>query len=270
VPRNEQPSCERGTAQARAGYVECGLGPHSPRADDYGRRRTMTVNERDDVALARRVREGRRSTCTRRDRAAQDRRLRERRRRRRLLDLISRVARADRLRSIASAGKNAPLGKKRNRPRCRLHFSCCNCRARQGNCLLLRRMHVGAKNYAYVDNNPISYTDPLGLQRGGIQSTWGVPYTPPQSTSGPRYDPSGDPRREERSEQRERQRQFPGDPLYGVRRVCIERRCSTDPGLACTPSNPGGQPQFTSGPFMSAPGSSMLDCPCVRWGWNVP
>jgi hypothetical protein len=143
-------SCRAGAAklrarhcQARAGYVECGLSPHSPRAADHGRRTAMTVNaRRRRSAGAARARTARKP-CTRRDRAAQDRRLKERRRSHRAR---SRVACVNRLRSIASAGKNAPLGKKRIRPRCRLHFSCCNCRARQGNCLQLRRMHVGAKN----------------------------------------------------------------------------------------------------------------------------
>ena len=48
------------------------------------------------------------------------------------------------LAQIARAGKNAPLGKKRIRNEVRLHSSLRNCRARQGNCLQLRRMHVGA------------------------------------------------------------------------------------------------------------------------------
>ena len=63
-----------------------------------------------------------------------------------LVDRIAQVAHIDRLRDSTSAGKKARPGKKRNRTRCRLHFNCRNCRARQGKLLPVRRMRVGAKN----------------------------------------------------------------------------------------------------------------------------
>jgi RHS repeat-associated protein len=128
----------------------------------------------------------------------------------------------------------------------------------------------GLNTYLYVDNNPLSDTDPEGLQKGGIQLTWPVPYTPPQSTSAPRYDPSAAPRREARKEDRDQQRANQNSVL-GARLVCVERSCKIPQELACTPSNPSGQSRFSSGPFVSVPGAaSQLDCPCVRTAWVVP
>ncbi len=64
---------------------------------------------------------------------------------RELVDRIAQVAHIDRLRDSTSAGKKARLEKKRNRTRCCLHFSCRNCRARQGKSSPVRRVRVGAK-----------------------------------------------------------------------------------------------------------------------------
>jgi len=132
----EQVTCERAAA-CKDGYVEPARRAGLPRAADQGAAGSMPAapctprsqnarrSMKHGIALARRVRVGRRSPCTRRDRAAQDRRLKERRR-------SHHARRVNRLRSIASAAENAPLGKKRKRRGVCLLLSCCNCRARQG------------------------------------------------------------------------------------------------------------------------------------------
>jgi hypothetical protein len=131
----------------------------------------------------------------------------------------------------------------------------------------------GANVYLYVEGNPVRFADPEGLQKGGMQSTWGVPYTPPQSTAAPTYNPSADPLRYTRSQLREQQREILNDPLigmFGAKRVCIERSCQVAQGGVCTPSNPTGQPQFATGPFITAPGASPIGCPCRSYGWVTP
>lgn len=37
-----------------------------------------------------------------------------------------------------------------------------------------------------------------------------------------------------------------------------------DPGLSCTPSNPRGEPRYSTGPFLTEKGSPA--CPCVAYG----
>jgi RHS repeat-associated protein len=128
----------------------------------------------------------------------------------------------------------------------------------------------GLNTYLYADANPLGNVDPEGLQKSGLPSTWGTPYTPPRSTSAPRYDPKRDAMEVEQYRQT---REAHDDPLvrtFGARRVCNERSCQVSPGGVCTPSNPTGRPLFSTGPFMTAPGESPIGCPCVGYTWVAP
>jgi RHS repeat-associated protein len=136
----------------------------------------------------------------------------------------------------------------------------------------------GLNTYLYVDGNPVSYSDPEGLQRGGIQSTWPTPYIAPRSTSGPSQNelmqglgrsqnPTLNPQREDPNPLR----QLLNPPLrYG----CLVPICPVapaSPGM-CTPSNPTGSgfPPYSTGPFLSAPGqgpSPATGCGCLQYGF---
>jgi RHS repeat-associated protein len=136
----------------------------------------------------------------------------------------------------------------------------------------------GLNTYLYVDGNPVSYADPEGLQRGGIQSTWPTPYIVPRSTSGPSQNelvqglgrsqnPTLNPQREDPNPIRQ---QLDPPLRYG----CLIPICPVAPASpnACTPSNPTGSPfpMYSTGPFLSAPGqgpSPATGCGCLQYGF---
>lgn len=120
----------------------------------------------------------------------------------------------------------------------------------------------GYNVYAYVEGNPISYTDPEGLRSPMPQGTMyrgtgdiqGQIWIGNQMRNGAiqNYD----------SLQRRAQDLF--NPQVGT--VCKRTTCDLPiPQNQCTPSNPSGGPISPSGPQMSAPGA----CQCVEWttGW---